>query len=49
MIQVSGIICTGAGMFSPQPLQQIAKSQRLVWGRLNTKPIVGEQKAKCHP
>ncbi|HKF46238.1 MAG TPA: hypothetical protein VKB38_02695 [Terracidiphilus sp.] len=35
-IQASGIVCTGAGMFSPHPLQRTVKSQSRESGMLNT-------------
>jgi hypothetical protein len=45
-IQESGIVPTGAGMFSPHILQRMVKSQQRVSGRLNTGRSIGEQKAK---
>ena len=46
-IHVSGIVPTGAGMFSPHFLQLIVKSHcRRVCGRLNTTVSIGEHTAK---
>jgi hypothetical protein len=45
-IQESGMVPTGAGMFSLHFLQRIVKSQCRVCGRLNTNASIGEQKAK---
>jgi hypothetical protein len=39
MIQVSGIVITGAGMFSPQPLHSTVKSQTRVWGSYHTRTL----------
>ena len=42
----SGIVPTGASMFSPHFLQRIVKSHCRVCGRLNTIVSIGEQKTK---
>jgi hypothetical protein len=47
MIQDDGIVSTGAGTHSPHTLQVTAKSQNRAGGSPNTKPSIGEQKAKC--
>ena len=39
MIQVSGIVITGAGMFSPHPLHRTVKSQIRVWGSCHTETV----------
>jgi len=39
MIQVSWIVITGAGMFSPQPLHCTVKSQIRVWGSCHTDTV----------
>jgi hypothetical protein len=36
MIQVSGMVPTGAGMVSPQPLYRRVKSQSRGWGKFHT-------------
>ena len=39
MIQVSGMVMTGAGMFSPQTLHCTVKSQIRVWGSCHTRTV----------
>ena len=39
MIQVSGMVMIGAGMFSPQPLQRTVKSEIRVWGSCHTRTL----------
>jgi|GEM_PF-4282292 len=39
MIQVSGIVWTGAGMFSPHPLHFTAKSQNRDTGKFHIPPL----------
>ena len=46
MIQDEGIVSTGAGTHSPQPLQVTAKSQNRAGDSPNMEPSIGEEKAK---
>jgi hypothetical protein len=47
MIQDDGIVSTGAGMHSPQPLHVTAKSQNRAGSLPSMEPSIGEEKAKC--
>jgi hypothetical protein len=48
MIQVSGIVITGAGIVSRHRLHRTAKSQRPDSGMFHTPPSIGENKAKIY-
>ena len=49
MIHEEGMVCTGAGMLSPQPLQNTQKSHIRADGRLNMKTIMANKKRKRKP